>query len=202
MAAKKKEEEISIVEIRKETINVCLLGRTPFICNAMSQKVRQELLLPKGRKTAADKRTTLKHDPLTEFRNSPYKLDSPDAPTLIAMLSTAFKRSLASAAVDIPGATRAQIGRLCWVKGEKIPMFGVPKLFMSVTRSADMNRTPDIRTRAILPEWAAMLEIEFVIPLLNRTNVVSLLSAAGLIQGVGDWRPEKGSGNYGGNWRW
>ncbi len=48
-----------------------------------------------------------------------------------------------------------------------------------------------------MPEWAVRLSITFVVPQLSITSVSNLLAAAGLIQGVGDWRPEKGSGNFG-----
>jgi len=36
-----------------------------------------------------------------------------------------------------------------------------------------------------------------VTPQLNAKTVGNLLAAGGLTQGVGDWRPEKGSGNFG-----
>jgi hypothetical protein len=68
---------------------------------------------------------------------------------------------------------------------------------MAVTRSADINRTPDIRTRAILPEWACELSITFTTSVLRESSIVNLLSAAGVQSGVGDWRQEKGSGSYG-----
>lgn len=81
--------------------------------------------------------------------------------------------------------------------GERLPVYGKPKLFMAITRSADVNKTPDVRTRAILPEWACKIRCTFVTPYLAEKTVATLLSAAGLIQGVGDWRPQKGSGNFG-----
>lgn len=68
---------------------------------------------------------------------------------------------------------------------------------MSIVRSADMNRTPDVRTRAIVPEWACRLRITFVQPLIRAQAVANLLAAAGITIGIGDWRSEKGSGNYG-----
>jgi hypothetical protein len=52
---KTQESEVSILEVSRGVIDICLLGESPMICNAMSQKVRHELLLPKGKKTAADK---------------------------------------------------------------------------------------------------------------------------------------------------
>ena len=94
------------------------------------------------------------------------------------------------AALDLPGARKAQIGRLVQVKEgtyrDLIPIYGEPQLLMSVTRSADMNRTPDIRSRCIIPNWAAQITISFVLPTLRETAVVNLLAAAGITAGVGD----------------
>lgn len=197
MAIRKQNAELTIEATRVDSLQVCVLGKTPLICNRLSQKAQRELLLPKGRKTAADKASSLKHDPVEEFRAAPYTLSDPEAPTLIAHLATAFKNALRSAAVDMSGANKAQMGRLTYVEGPMIPIYGVPKLFMAITRSADQNKTPDVRTRAILPEWAAELTVCYTHPVIKETAIVNLLAAAGLIQGVGDWRPEKGSGNYG-----
>jgi hypothetical protein len=68
---------------------------------------------------------------------------------------------------------------------------------MAGVRSADMNKTPDIRTRAIVFPWAAVVKVSYVVPLITPTAVVNLAYAAGLTVGVGDWRPEKGKGTYG-----
>jgi hypothetical protein len=112
-------------------------------------------------------------------------------------MSSAIKGAMMTAALDLPGAKKAQIGRLVYVYGDYTPIFGVPKLFMSVTRSADMNKTPDIRTRAIVPEWVALITLSYVVPMLNATSIGNLISAAGITAGIGDWRPEKGKGTYG-----
>lgn len=192
------EREVSdYIKVKDDTVHCYVVGTSPIICNRMSEKAKHELLMPRGKKTASEKATTLKHDPIAEYQASPYRLKDPKAPTLIAVLATAFKGSLRTAALDMPGAKKSQIGRLTWVTGEHVSIYGVPKLFMSVTRSADMNRTPDIRTRAILPEWAAKVSINYVEPLIKMQAVVNLLAAAGITVGVGDWRPEKGAGNYG-----
>jgi hypothetical protein len=198
MATKKTETvEITTVDIKLERVSYCVLGTTPFIANSLSEKVRQQLLLPAARKGSAEKAITLKHNPFEEFRNSPYKLDDENAQTLLAYLSTAFKQAFASTALDVPGAKKAQLGRLLWVEGEKIPIYGIPKMFTAVTRCADMSHTPDVRTRCIIPKWAAYVTVAFPTPILKETVVSSLFAAAGMIQGVGDWRPQKGSGAYG-----
>jgi len=186
-----------IESVKTERHLLTILGTRPLICARMSQKARNELLLPAGRKTAADKQSSLKHNPVEEFQASPYLLSDSSEPTLIALMSSAFKGAMMTAAVDLPGTKRAQIGRLVFVENDYVPVYGEPQLFMSVTRSADINRTPDIRTRAIIPEWACQISVSFVSPMLNLQGIVNLLSAGGVTAGVGDWRPEKGKGTYG-----
>lgn len=195
--AKKQTVEVDVMKVAKERVYFYVLGTSPLICNAMSEKVRQELLLPGLKPNKAEKASRLKHNPLLEFRNSMYKDREPNGPTRVVLKSTSFKGALMSAALDIPGSTKAQIGRLAYVVGDQVAIYGVPKLFMAVTRSADMNRTPDVRTRAILPKWCCKLTVEYATPILKDKVVTNLLAAAGMTQGVGDWRVQKGSGNYG-----
>lgn len=189
--------EIEILKVNTGRIEVCLLGDTPIILNRLSEKVMRELLMPKGRKTAADKASQLKHHIFEEFAASPYTDSDPNGPTHIQHLASAFKKALMTAAVDIPGAAKAQVGRLTWVVGDRVPIYGVPEILLSPVRSADMNRTPDIRTRAIIRHWACRFQIAFVTPLLKTQGIANLLASAGLTQGVGDWRPQKGAGSYG-----
>ena len=198
MAAKAKTEtEIDVLKVTHGQLDFCILGSMPLILNRMSEKVLRELLMPKGKKTAADKASSLKHDPMQEFLDSPYIDEDDSAPTYLQHLSSAFKNALKGAALDLPGANKSQIGRLTWVNGERVSIYGVPQIFCSVTRSADMNRTPDVRTRAIVPQWAARVSVSFVTPMLREQGVANLLASAGITQGVGDWRPGKGAGTYG-----
>lgn len=184
-----------VIKVGTQTIELRILGTSPLVLNRMSEKAKHELLMPKGRKNAAERATTLKHIPIDEYRASAYTLKT--GPTLLALMATAFKGALRSAALDMPGAKKAQIGRLTWVEGDMVGVYGVPKLFMAIVRSADMNKTPDVRTRAIVPEWAVQLRVTLVEPLIRPNAVVNLLAAAGLTIGVGDGRPEKGAMSYG-----
>ncbi len=200
MAAAKKSastETVDIIEVQQQTSTFFIVGETPLIYNRVSQKAKGDLLFPPGRKTATERATTLKHDPIREFRASPYTLPSDDAPTLLAGLSVWFKKAMGNAALDMPGAKKAQILRNLYVVGERPPLYGVPKLLMAVVRSADMAHTPDIRSRVIVEEWAVALTVRHTIPLLRGQMVTNLLGAAGMTIGVGDWRQEKGSGSYG-----
>jgi hypothetical protein len=84
-----------------------------------------------------------------------------------------------------------------WVVGDMADVYGVPHLHMAVTKQAGITGAPDMRTRAIVPEWCCNLKIRFVMPNLNETTIARLLDAAGLVIGVGDYRQAKGKGNYG-----
>lgn len=186
-----------ILKVSTGSFECCIVGTSPIVFNRMSEKAKHELLYPKGRKNAVERQLTLKHIPVEEYRASAHTLKDTSHPTLLAMTSTAFKGALRSAALDMPGAKKAQIGRLTYIKGEFVGIYGVPKLFMRIVRSADMNKTPDVRTRAIVPEWACVLRVTFVQPLIRAQAVANLLAAAGITVGVGDGRPEKGALSYG-----
>ena len=190
-------EEIQIVALNQGEVTLCLLGEEPLIVEHMSEKARMELLCPRGKKNAAERATTMKHAPVDEYRNSMYVTEDDGAKTRLVFPTSAFKKAAASAAIDLPGTNKSQIGRLMWTVGQNTPIFGVPKLFMAIVRSSDMNHTPDVRTRAIVPEWAAEITVRFMTPLLKAQTVTALMHAAGQIRGIGGWRQEKGSGSYG-----
>ena len=191
------EATVVVQELSVGEIDFCVVGTTPMIHNRVSQKAWRELLLPMGKKTAVEKAMTEKHNPVQEYRDSPYRHQNDEHPTRIFFPGGGFKRALVRAAVDVPNVTGAQVGRLVWVLDDDIDVFGIPELFMAVVRNADQKRTPDIRSRAIMPEWACRVRVRFVRSYLKERHLYNLMASAGLINGVGDYRQEKGYGSYG-----
>lgn len=199
MAIRKKtgsQQEVDIAEMETEEVSFCILGTTPLLMHAFNKKLR-EMLLPSPKKNAAQKASSLKHNPIQEFRDSVYILPDPNDPTLLCLKATAFKGALCGVATDIPGSTRAQVGRLVRVVGEYAPIWGIPHLSMWQTKPPTLNAAPDVSSKAALPEWASVIRILFQKPLITVKTVSKLLMAAGQIRGVGDYRTEKGMGNYG-----
>lgn len=188
-----KDEAIEIESISTVELDVCLIGTSPLLFNRLAEKARQELLMPAPKKNAAEKAMRLKHQPYDEFRRSVYRTPDGDGPTRLIFPGGAFRKAIASAALDVPGSSKAQIGRLVRIVEDNVSIFGVPQLSCMIVRQAGMNKTPDVRTRAILPEWACRLTIKFAHPLLKEKSIISLLAAAGDFIGVGDGRNEKGS---------
>lgn len=190
-------EAIEVEPLKVGSMDIWLKGTTPLICNRMAAKACREILFPTGRKTDAERQQSLKHDPMNEYRNSMNTRPGKTGATRIVFPAPAVKGSMATAALETKGTNKTQIGRLVWVKNYSVDVFGTPQLFMSVVRSADKNRTPDIRTRAILQDWCIPVTIQFVKPQLSEQAIMQLLSNGGIIVGIGDFRQEKGKGNFG-----
>jgi hypothetical protein len=200
MFTKKTEEkktEITVIELEQGEVTIHAVGRTPLIFNRMSEKAKRELLLPSRKKTDADKAATLKHEPVQEYRDSVYRWGGDTPTTRLKIPSGAFKGSLRTAALDLPGTRKTEIGRLVYVMDDYIDFYGVPQLLMSVVRNAGANHAPDIRTRAIVRNWCCSFTVLFVEGKLTIKSISNLAHAAGVLCGVGDWRQEKGSGSHG-----
>jgi hypothetical protein len=195
MALKKAEAgSLHIDALKQGRVTLRMIGTTPLYFNAMSVKAKRTLLIGGGKKTAAE-RKELKHDPEQEFRDSVYRQSSGE--TLLCFPAPGVKGAMATAALETPGVTKTSVQRLIFLPQQRINVWGKPYLKMDVVRSADMAKTPDIRTRAYLPRWCAEVDIAFVAPTLSVHSVVSLLSNAGVIVGIGDFRQEKGRGSFG-----
>lgn len=189
-------ETIEVDPLKVGAIKVWIKGRTPLISNRLAAKAMRELLCPRGKKTDADKQQTLKHDPMAEYRNS-MRTRPGKGPTRVLFPTPAIKGAMATAALETKGTNKTQIGRLIWVEGYSCDVYGVPQLFMTPVIQAGPGRTPDIRTRAIFPEWCIPVTIQFVKPQLSERTIMQLLSNGGIIIGIGDFRQGKGKGNFG-----
>lgn len=194
MAVAKKADTLQIDALKQGRVTLRLIGTTPFYFNAMSAKAKRSLLIGGGKKTAAQ-RKEIKHDPEQEYRDSVYR--QPNGDTLLCFPAPGIKAAMATAALETAGVTKTSVQRLIFLPQQKVNVWGKPQLKMDVVRSADMNKTPDIRTRAFLPRWCAEVDIAFVTPTLSVHSIVSLLANAGVVCGIGDFRQEKGKGSFG-----
>ncbi len=191
-------ESITITKIAMNESRINIIGTSPLVPHAVSAKAKGSLLFPAPKKNAAERATSMKHEPLEEYREAAYQfVDLDKQPTRLYMPAGAFHGSMSKVAIDMAGAKKAQIGRLTKVLGDKVPIWGIPKLWMTIVRSSDMARTPDVRTLPVLTEWCCTIHVEYVASLIKETSIVNLLAAAGVIVGVGDGRPEKGKLSFG-----
>ena len=196
MAVAKKQDsaEIQVHPLKRASVSIRIVGITPLFQNRMANKVKEGLLVGTKKKTKAE-RIEIKHDPMSEYYNSAEIMKN--GPTALGLRVTAVKAAMATAALETAGLTKSSAQRLIFMPGDLTALYGTPQLRMDVVRSADMNRTPDIRTRAYLPKWGAEIEIQYITPQLSGRSIMSLLFNAGVLVGVGDYRQEKGKGGFG-----
>jgi hypothetical protein len=188
------ESTLHIDTLKQGRIKVRIIGTTPLFYNSMSLKVKADLLLGKGKKTASE-RQSIKHNPEQEFNDSVVRV--PDGPTFLGFPAPGIKNAMATAALVTDGVKKTDVQRMIFLPNECISIWGKPYLRMDVVRSADMNKTPDVRTRAFLPAWCSEVDIAFITPNLSAHAVTSLLANAGVVCGIGDFRQEKGKGAFG-----
>jgi len=194
MAATKKIAKPTIVKMKMGGVHARIIGTTPLLQNRMSNKVKQGLLVGSKKKTMAE-RAEIKHHPLQEMLDATELEET--GPTAIGIRTVAIKAAMCTAALETGGIKKTQAQRLLFMPGETAPVWGIPQLRMDVVRSADINRTPDVRSRPILAKWCSEFDIRFASPQLSQTDVVSLLFNAGMLVGVGDGRQEKGKFSFG-----
>lgn len=201
--------EIKPIEIQKTTIRV--VGDTPLIMHAWSEKAKREILDKQMKKTKASSKEA--KNPVEDFIRSMYWLEGfpeemsedgfEDAIRKGARFGfpvTAFKQAAISAAY-----------RMGWTK-DKMSMRGaffidgdenqMVEIFSDVpVIREDMVKvgmgTADIRFRGEFRNWYAELTISY-----NKNGqysleqIINIINAGGYVCGIGEWRPER-DGQYG-----
>jgi hypothetical protein len=197
MATAKKTDtsEVEVLEIQTRRVEFCLLGQTPLLMNRFSEKARREMMLPALKKNRAEKSSSLKHDPVAEYRAAAYRNRDPNSDAFFHMPTGAFHKAIGQAAIDIPGQAKSVMLRLTSIASVNVDLFGIPQLHISMVRSGGMASVPDMRTRPCFREWACSVQFDLISNLVSERQITALIAAAGMICGVGDWRPQKGGSN-------
>src|SRR3990167_9542624 len=177
MAVKKAEKatEISVQTLKQGHVRLRIIGMTGLYCNRMAKKAKEQLLTG-GRKKTSTEKLNIKHHPLDEYRDSVELLR--EGPTALGIKVTAIKGAMCTAALETAGVTKTSSQRLLFMPGDYAALYGTPAVRIDVVRSADINKTPDVRTRAYLPVWGAEIDIKYITPQLSISAVTSLLCNA------------------------
>lgn len=201
--------EIRPIEIQKATIRI--VGDTPLIMHAWSEKAKREML-EKQMKVTKTKAKDAKN-PVEDFIRSMYWLT--DMPT--DMTQEGFERAIANGArfgFPVTAFKQAAISaayRMGWAK-DKMSMRGAFFIDGDINQMLEIKSDPpvmredmvkigmgtaDIRYRGEFQNWYADMTISF-----NKNGqhsfeqIVNIINAGGYVCGVGEWRPER-DGQYG-----
>jgi len=209
--AKKTTEIIEIrpIQIRKATIHI--VGDTPLIMHAWSEKAKREML-EKQMKVTKTKAKDAKN-PVEDFIRSMYWL----TPMPTDMTEDGFHAAINNGArfgFPVTAFKQAAISaayRMGWAK-DKMSMRGAffidgdENQMLEIKSDAPIMRedmvkvgmgTADIRYRGEFRNWSAEINISF-----NENGqysleqIINIINAGGYVCGVGEWRPER-DGQYG-----
>lgn len=214
MAGKKNNEEvieIRPIEVKKATIRI--VGETPLIMHAWSEKAKR-MMLESQQGKAKGKKKDIKR-PADDFIQSAYWLtgkpeysDNATDEECMAAFEEAVKdgATFGFPATAFKQATTAAAYRLGWVKNQMglrgaffiegdengmVRIYSDPPIIREDMVKVGMG-TADIRYRAQFNNWYADLDITYnAAGGFSLENIVNAINAGGFICGVGEWRPER-----------
>lgn len=201
MAIKKTESTpINIPAINIQEFDLRLVGDSPLIVHAWSDKAKK-MMLDKQMKKATSGREA--KDPFQDFTDSLYWLtEKPEKPTMEDVLNAKFGfPTVAFKAAAVAGGFRAGVIEKMTVargafhiSGEMALIEGTPEMREDMVRVG--MGTADIRYRGEFRQWATTLRIRYNTRAMSIEQIVNLFNVGGFACGVGEWRPEK-DGAYG-----
>ena len=201
MAAKPKvqTQEISIPAVKINEVRITLIGDSPMICHAWSEKAKKEMLDKQMKKAKGGKEAK---DPFKDFIDSLYWLsDKPISPTMDSLVNAkfgfpavAFKSAAVDACSYADGITKVMARGAFHISSDMVVIQGVPEMREDMVRIG--MGTADIRYRGEFRTWKAELDIRYNEAALSVEQIVNLFNIGGFAVGVGEWRPQK-DGSFG-----
>lgn len=211
----KKTEIITIEKLRKEIRHVTIVGDTPLIVHAWSEKAKREMLEKQQKKTKTSSKDI--RDPFAEFMNALYWITpKPEEDTEEAFANavmngakfgfpvTAIKQAAQSTLYRLGVIPNQMIMRgAFFIKGVTDYQLGEiitpypPECREDMVKIGGISKTSDLRYRPCFNEWKMILDIEYNASSdITFEQIVNGIDAAGFMNGIGEWRPEK-DGPYG-----
>lgn len=186
MVKKQEVTEIGIIPIKIKDLTLRLVGDSPLIVHAWSDKAKKEMR-DKQMKKAKGPRPA--KDPEAEYEGAFYRLPDgrPAFPTI------AFKAAAVAAAIRFTeGLKGTEVRGAFHIDGELVPIEGEPVMREDMVR---VQTTTDIRYRPEFKTWSVNLLIRYNADKISPDQIANLFNAAGFGVGVGEWRPEKTGSN-------
>lgn len=209
--AKAKENTIEIKALEIKSVPVRIVGDSPLIVHAWSEKAKRMMLEAQQKKTKTKAKDI--RDPFAEFMNSLYWLtDKPEEDTeeaFVEAISNGAKFGFPVGAIKMAGNSAAY--RLGWVKnqmelrgsyflntewGDMAEIKGcVPECREDMVRIG--MGSADLRYRGIFNSWYMDFDLQYnASGNLTLEQILNVLNAGGMVTGIGEWRPEK-DGRFG-----
>lgn len=183
--------------------NVWIVGRTPLITHAWSEKARREML---GKQLKATKGGREIRDPQAEFISSLYDLGD----GTYGFPATGVKKSFLSAAHKDKGIARVAVLSSLWIDAEMVrcrpalagavcdmPLVriysGAPEMREDMVKiGSGLNKVANLAYRGQFRFWAMNLKGRFSSAVLTPEAIAMLIQESGSSDGLGEWRNSRG----------
>lgn len=205
MASKNENGIVTIPEIKIKKTIITIIGDTPLIMNAFSEKAKREILdkqmkkakKPKEAKNIwecfinslhwlTEKPTEYTEEAFNEAIKKGAKFGFPSVGVKQCAISSAYRAGFIKNKVCMQGAFHIQ-NEFVEIEGD-------------LTMKEDMVKIPmggaDIVYRGEFSNWKSTFEVTYDENVISLEQLVQFINYGGFAVGIGDWRPEK-SGNHG-----
>lgn len=199
------EKKITIPAMNLKHMDVRIVGDTPLIVHAWSEKAKRMMLEKQQKKASAGKEA---RNPETEFADTLYWL-TPKPEKLegnwmkgarfgfpvTGIKKSAIEASYQQGVVDKMTTLRGAFfitGYNCdyiEIEGEGHPVIREDMVKIGMG-------TADLRYRAMFEKWSALLHIEYNANAISDEQIINCLNCGGFCNGIGEWRPQR-DGNFG-----
>ncbi|MGI8765709.1 MAG: hypothetical protein ACR2KM_04225 [Gemmatimonadaceae bacterium] len=186
-AAKPTDTPIELPPLDVRMLTLSLVGDSPLICNAWSEKAKRQML-SKQMKEAKQGRAA--KNPEQDYLESLYPL--PDGG--YGFPAVGFKSAAVDACSHIEGVTKVSARGAFHIIGDMVTIDGVPSPREDMVRVG--MGTADIRYRGEFRAWRASITARFNASVISPSQIVNLFNVAGFAIGVGEWRPQR-DGSFG-----
>jgi hypothetical protein len=179
-------QAIELPPLRIETVTFLLVGDSPLIVHAWSEKAKRQMLDKQMKKAAAARQAK---DPEADYEACFYH-----TPTgACGFPAIGLKSAMVSACRFVDAKMTVARGAF-HIDAEMLEVIGEPRPREDMVRVG--MGTADIRYRPEFVDWRIPVTIKFNASAMSAEQIANLLNTAGFGVGIGEWRPEK-NGSYG-----
>lgn len=174
---------IVIPQLNTEVFQMTLVGDSPLICHAWSEKAKKQMLDKQMKKATTAKAAK---DPHQDFLESLYHLPG----GRYGFPATALKACAVGACASVQNLTKVLARSAFFIECEMVEIKGSKPVMREDMVKISMG-TSDIRHRGMFEKWWIDVEIRYNRDVLSKAQIINLFDIGGFGIGLGEWRPER-----------
>jgi hypothetical protein len=189
-----------------QSFRIWLIGTTPLIVHAWSEKAKREMLQKQVKATKGGKAA---RDPHEDFVSSLYEMGTEHKKTIYGFPVTGIKNAILSSAHKDKGVARSLVQSALWLNADMVrvrpalagaicdmPLVRIygsaPEMREDMVRiGKGLQKTSNLAYRGQFTTWAILLSGKFNATVLSAQALAFLMDEAGTGIGLGEWRNEK-----------